>query len=270
MSALATSLPLVLAVGRQDSCGRGGIQADIETCLSLGCHCLPVITAISACDGDHPEKISELPTAVLIEQIRSLLTRMPVAVIKLGPLTQLAQVEALHSILRDYPQIPLVLDMSSGPSLGSRETRRQLREASNHLLLPLARIILADAHWAREWAPQADTLNACAQELLESQGEALLMTHCNSRGDQEEHRFYDRQGLIRRYQWPRLDTQSWDQNATLSAALAAYQAHGLRLADAVEQCQNFAWHARRRSHSLGTGLQLPNRLFWADRNKSEH
>ena len=270
MSALATSLPLVLAVGCQDSCGRGGIQADIETCLSLGCHCLPVVTAISACDGEIPEKISELPTGALIEQIRSLLARMPVAVIKLGPLTQMAQVETLHSILADYPQIPLVLDMSSGPRLESRESRHQLREASNHLLLPLARIILAEAHSAQDWAPQADTLNACAQELLESQGEALLMTHCNSQGDQEEHRFYHRQGLIRRYQWPRLDAQNADQNATLSAALAAYLAHGLRLADAVEQSQNFAWHARRKSRSLGRGPQLPNRLFWADRNKNEH
>jgi len=270
MSALTTSLPLVLAVGRQDSCGRGGIQADIETCLSLGCHCLPVVTAISACDGDHPEKITELPTGVLIEQIRSLLARMPVAVVKLGPLTQLAQVEALHSILRDYPQIPLVLDMSSGPKFESRENRNTLREASHSLLLPLARIILAEAHWAREWAPQGDTLNACAQELLESQGGALLMTQCEPRGDQEEHRFYHQQGLIRRYRWPRLDIQSEDRNATLGAALAAYQAHGLRLADAVEQSQNFAWHAHRKSRSLANGLRLPNRLFWADRNKNEH
>ena len=270
MNALATSLPLVLAIGRQDSCGRGGIQADIETCLSLGCHCLPVVTAISACDGDHPEKITELPTGALIEQIRSLLARVPVAVIKLGPLTQMAQVEALHSILADYPQIPLVLDMSSGPKPEPRGSQDPLRQASHHLLLPLARIILAEAHWAKAWAPQGDTLNACAQELLESQGEALLMTHCEPRGDQEEHRFYHQQGLTRCYRWPRLAAQSEDQNATLAAALAAYLAHGLRLADAVEQSQNFAWHAQRKSQQLGANLQLPNRLFWADRNKNEH
>lgn len=270
MNALATSLPLVLAVGRQDSCGRGGIQADIETCLSLGCHCLPVVTAISACDGGHPEKITELPTSSLIEQIRSLLARMPVAVIKLGPLTQLTQMEALHSILHDYPQIPLVLDMSFGATLESSKSRSQLHTASLSLLLPLARIILTEACWARQWATQGDTLNACAQELLESQGETLLMTHCNPKGDQDEHRFYNQQGLIRRYHWPRLASQNGDQNATLSAALAAYLAHGLRLADAVEQSQNFAWHAQRKSQHLGTSLQVPNRLFWADRNKNEH
>lgn len=269
MSALATSLPLVLAVGRQDSCGRGGIQADIETCLSLGCHCLPVITAISACDGDHPEKITELPTGFLIEQIRSLLARMPISVIKVGQLTQLAQVEALHSILRDYPQIPLVLDMSSEPRAEPSAPPEQLHEASHSLLLPLARILLTEAHQARQWAPQGDTLNACAQELLESQSTALLMTHCDPKGDQEEHRFYHQQGLIRRYRWPRLASQSED-NATLGAALAAYQAHGLRLADAVEQSQNFAWHARRNNRPLSAGLQLPSRLFWANRNKNEH
>jgi len=262
--------PLVLAIGHQDSCGRGGIQADIETCLSLGCHCLPVITAVGASDSEQPEAVTELPAGFLIEQIRALLERLPVALIKLGPLTQLTQIEALHSILRDYPRIPLVLDISTRPPSETEQAQGPLREAERNLLLPLARIILAEAHQAGDLAPQGDTLNACARELLECQGEALLMTHCPCESDQEEHRFFLQQGLIRSYRWPRLDAQSRDQNATLGAALAAYQAHGLRLSDAVEQSQNFAWQARRKSRPLGGELRLPNRLFWSQGNNNEH
>ncbi|HET8707236.1 MAG TPA: bifunctional hydroxymethylpyrimidine kinase/phosphomethylpyrimidine kinase, partial [Pseudomonadales bacterium] len=51
MSDVKSMPPVVMTFSGHDPCGGAGIQADIETLASLGCHCTPVITAITAQDS---------------------------------------------------------------------------------------------------------------------------------------------------------------------------------------------------------------------------
>lgn len=268
MSAIDEQTPVVLSLSSHDPTGAAGIQADIETCASLGCHCAPVITALCARDTRELKELHRLPTAFLIEQVRALLEDLPVRAIKLGYLGQVDHIEAVHTILRDYPGLPVVIEPVTQMAAIPQAEAEAIRAALKELLLPMSTLATPDLVEAHELAQQGDTLDACAQEILECGGEFTLITGSRRTQQHHENRLYDAQGLVREYRWQRLSVLSHGGGATLSASITAYLAHGLRLLDAVEQGQNFAWHSLCASRRLGMGHSVPHRLFWADRNQS--
>lgn len=261
--------PVIMSLSSQDPSGCAGIQADIETSISLGCHCTPIVTALCAQDTRGVKESIAIDTVFLIEQTRAILEDMPVKAIKIGFLANVSQIEAIHTILEDYPQIPVVLNPAVQMAcLPSRDAKAAL-EATKNLLLPRATIACADLVEAHEMAQQGDTIDACAQEILEHGVEHLLIAGTQRTPTSYDNSLYNRQGLVRHYSWERLSTFSHGGGATLSASIAAYLGHGLLLKEAVQQGQNFAWHSLASSRRLGMGHCVPNRLFWADRNKPD-
>lgn len=258
------SVPVVLTLSSHDPSGCTGIQADIESCISLGCHCTPVITALCARDTRDLKDITPIDSAFLIEQVRAILEDMPVQAIKLGFLGQVTHIEAVHTILQDYPHIPVVLEPVSQLVAAPHAQTQAIREATKSLLFPLSTLSTPDLVEAHELAQQGDTLDACAQEILEYGSDYTLITGAARNQNYYENRLYNHQGLVKNYRWKRLSVFAHGAGATLSASIAAYLAHGLRLLDAVEQGQNFTWHTLSASRRLGMGDNIPNRLFWAD------
>lgn len=257
------SVPVLLSIASQDPTGSAGIQADIETCISLGCHCTPIISALCARDTRGIKDLISVDTGLLIEQTRAILEDMPVAAIKLGYLGSVSHIEAVHTILRDYPQLPVVFDPVT--NLTDSNGAQSLVDASKTLLLPLATLVTPDLVEARELAQQGDTLDACAQEIVECGCEHALITGTRRDHATYENSLYNHRGLVRRFAWPRLSQFCHGSGATLSAAIAAYLAHGLQLAEAVAQGQKFTWNSLRSSRRLGMGHSIPNRLHWADK-----
>lgn len=267
MNAIDAQVPVVLTLSSHDPSGCTGIQADIETCISLGCHCTPIVTALCARDTRDLKDVTAVSTSFLIEQVRAVLEDMPVKAIKIGFLGQVAHIEAIHTILKDYPDIPVVLQPASHLPGTPQAQAEANTEATKSLLFPLSTLCTPDIVEAYELAQQGDTVSACAQEILEYGSEYTLITGTTRNQKLYENRLYNNKGLVREYQWERLSVFSHGGGATLSASIAAYLAHGLRLLDAVEQGQNYTWHALASSRRLGMGHSVPNRLFWADRNQ---
>lgn len=266
MNSIDPEVPVVLTLSSQDPSGCTGIQADIETCMSLGCHCTPIVTALCARDTRAVKESVPVAVSFLIEQVRAILEDMPVKAIKLGFLGPVSHIEAVHTILQEYRHIPVVLEPVTQLVQVPQTELQASREATKSLLLPLTTLVTPDVVEAHELAHQGDNLDACAQEMLEHGGEHLLITGTRRTQEHYENRLYGRKGLIKEYRWQRLSVLSHGGGATLSASIAAYLAHGLRLLDAVEQGQNFTWHSLSASRRLGMGHSIPNRLFWADRN----
>jgi hydroxymethylpyrimidine/phosphomethylpyrimidine kinase len=269
MSSFNSSVPVVLSLAAHDPCGSAGIQADIETCMSLGCHCSSVITAICAKDTRELKEMVPVDSTLLIEQARAILEDMPVAAIKLGFLGSVSNVEAAHTILHDYPNIPVILDPLTSVEDDELLDSVALLNATTTLLLPMATLATPDLVEAHELAKQGDTINACASQILESGCQNLLITSVSRNNDSVENVLYNQLGLVKTFSWPRLKLFSHGSGATLSASIAAYLAHGLRLIDAVEQGQQFTWRALEASRQLGMGKRIPNRIFWAKQNHAD-
>ncbi|MYM63269.1 hydroxymethylpyrimidine/phosphomethylpyrimidine kinase [Pseudomaricurvus sp. HS19] len=269
MTEFGTATPVVLSLSSHDPSGASGIQADIECAASLGCHATSVITALCSKNSRHTHNISPLPAALLIEQTRSLLEDMPVQAIRIGFVGSVENAEAIHSILRDYPQLPVVLDPATSICNGELADADAIVNATENLLMPLATVVTPDMGEAQEISPQSDTPEACAHQILESGCHYLLISGARRTQDTVENHLYNGRGLLRKYQWQRLPMQSHGNGATLAASIACYLAHGLLPEEAISQGQNFTWQALAHSRRLGMGHHLPNRFFWANGHLSQ-
>jgi len=124
--------PLVLTFAASDPSGGAGIQADILTLASMGCHPLSVITAITVQDTMGVEALQPIDADWVADQARCLLEDMPVDAFKIGALGSVENITAIAEILSDYPDVPLVLDpvlaSGRGDELASDEMLHALRE----------------------------------------------------------------------------------------------------------------------------------------------
>ena len=76
--------PLILTFGVADPVGAAGIQADLATFSSMGCHGLSVITSILIGDTARIEDTQQIDADWVADQARVLLEDMPVAAFKVG------------------------------------------------------------------------------------------------------------------------------------------------------------------------------------------
>ena len=102
--------PVVLTFAPSDPSGGGGLQADLLTLASMGCHPLSVVTALTVQDTTGVEGVLPMEAEWVADQARCLLEDMPVDAFKIGALASVENIAAVAEILSDYPDVPLILD----------------------------------------------------------------------------------------------------------------------------------------------------------------
>lgn len=259
-----------MSFSSHDPSGCGGIQADIETCFSLGCHCTPVITAICAKDTRSLKDMAATETGLLIAQARAILEDMPVRVIKLGLLGSVTNVEAIHTILNDYPNIRVIMDPVTTILDSEIPNADAVTRATLTLLLPLTTVATPDLLEAQALAQRADTIDACAHEILETGCEYVLITGSKRKLEHYENRLYTNGRLAKLYQWPYAKKLTQSFGATLATSIAAYMAHGIRVEESIKQGQQFTWESIAAGRRLGMGSCVPNRMHWVDKNQARN
>lgn len=258
----ANGLPTVLALSGLDPTGGAGLQADIEAIASQGCHAAPVATAVTVQDTSDVFGVTPLTPQLVIQQARAVLEDMPVTAVKIGLLGSVEIIEAVHVLLTDYPDIPVVLDPVLQAGGGAALADEAMIAAMQALLLPRAAIITPNSFEARALAPEADTPDACGLALSESGADYVLITGADIGGREVNNVLYGNHRVLRRYTWERLPGRYHGSGCTLSAALAGLLAHGLGPLSAVYEAQSYTWRALRQGYRIGMGQFVPNRFFW--------
>src|ERR1700677_2267120 len=95
---LAT-VPVVLTIAGSDNSGGAGMQAELQSCTSLGVYCATAGTCVVA---DHPGRVLNLtpiPPARVADQIRLVLEAFPVTAIKTGMLYSAEIIAAVEKTL---------------------------------------------------------------------------------------------------------------------------------------------------------------------------
>lgn len=259
----AQQIPVVMCFSGLDSTGGAGLQADIEAIASMGCHAAPVVTALTVQDTQQVMDYTPVDTSVLIAQARAVLEDIPVAVIKIGMLGDVPVIETIHTILTDYPNIPVILDPVLTGGGGGALSNERVIDAMIRLLLPLTTVLTPNSLEARTLAPEADTLDACGQELLDMGCEFVLLTGTHEEAEHVENRLFGNRRLLETFTWERLPHSYHGSGCTLAAAIAGLLAHGLEPFTAIHEAQEYTWEALRNGYRVGMGQLLPNRFFWA-------
>lgn len=260
--------PAVMCFSGLDPTGGAGIQADIETLFSIGCHCTPVITALTVQNTANASSLVATEPTLLVQQARAVLEDVPVKCFKVGLLGSVASVEVLHTLFKDYPDIPLVVDPVAVAGGGFEFGGNEVIEAIRNLLLPLTTVLTPNTHELALFAATADTLDASANEVLESGCQYLLVTGTHASSDDVVNRLYTRHQDVAAFHWPRLPESYHGSGCTLASAIAGYLAHESTVLDAVQQAQRFTWEALKQGSRIGLGQHLPNRSFWSKNSLS--
>jgi hydroxymethylpyrimidine/phosphomethylpyrimidine kinase len=266
-SAEPASPPVVLTFAASDPSGGAGIQADILTFASMGCHPLSVVTAITVQDTLGVEGLLALDAEWVADQARCLLEDMPVDAFKIGVLGSVESITAIAEILSDYPDVPVILDPVQASGRGDELASDDMTRAMRELLLPLTTIVTPNSMEARRLAEtdedDAPTLAACAERLLATGVEYVLITGTHEPTPQVVNTLYGKGGVVRADTWQRLPGSYHGSGCTLASAIAAMLANGLEVPEAVREAQDYTWHTLQKAYRPGMGQFLPDRLFWA-------
>lgn len=258
--------PVVLSFSALDPSGCGGLHADIETAASLGCHCAPIATSLCTTGNSESTEVLPIDATVLIEQARSVLEDMEVKAIKIGFAGSVQNVEAIHSIARDYPHIPLIVQPAFCLWDEQQTEQADLPKAIATLLLPVAHVAVISLQEAHILAKEGDTVDATAQAITSTGCQNLLLTRALRREQPFQAALYDATGKTKEYEWNQTPPVCHGSSSTLASAIAALRAHDCPVQTAIDQAQNYAWQTLAAARQLGFGKPTPYRLFWADKN----
>ncbi len=265
--------PIVLSFSANDSSGGAGIQADILTLASMGCHPLSVITAVTVQDTVGVDDVMALDPGWVADQARAVLEDMPVHVFKIGMLGSVEIIAAVAEIVSDYPDIPIVLDPVLSSGRGDELASEDMISAMRELLLPQTTIITPNSMEARrlaqDEAEDSDELDLgqCGGRILHMGCEYVLITGAHENTRQVTNTLYTASGIVRSDVWQRLTGSYHGSGCTLASAIAATLANGLAVSDGVYEAQEYTWQTLKAGFHPGMGQYLPDRLFWA---RNEH
>lgn len=259
---MSKALPIVLTISGHDPSGGAGIQADIETLLSLGCRPCSVVTALTEQDTGNVKKLIPQRAEEVISQVRTLLADLPPAAVKIGLIGSADIAVALKQVLTDHPAVPVVLDPVLSAGGGAVLADTALIEAIRTELLPLTCVLTPNSLEARRVAPgNLPDLDACGRALSNLCSGYVLITGTHEEGDEVVNTLYHGGEQIKSFRWPRLPHSYHGSGCTLASSIAAMLAKGIDPISAVEAAQEFTWNSLKAGFRPGKGQYLPDRFF---------
>lgn len=269
------SPPQVLIFAASDPSSGAGIQADMLTLASLGCHPLTALTALTVQDTVGVRSVHPISAELVEQQARTVLEDMPVAAFKLGVLASIENVLAVAEITSDYPEIPLVLDPVLSSGRGDDLSSEEIISAIREILLPQTTLLTPNSPEARRLAENDDdeeepSIDICAQRLIGMGAEYVLITGTHENTTLVVNTLYGPDGVIRRDEWERLPGSYHGSGCTLASAIAGCLAGGASIEDAVRDAQDYTWQTLKNGFHGGMGQLIPDRFFWARGDDAEN
>ncbi|WP_186133928.1 bifunctional hydroxymethylpyrimidine kinase/phosphomethylpyrimidine kinase [Burkholderia gladioli] len=262
--------PIVLTFGLSDPTGGSGLQADLLTLASMGCHGATVLTGYTVRDSASCDEVTGLDPDTVAAQARMLLEDMPVAAFKIGATARAEVVSAIAEVVADYDGVPLVLAPDFTLDDEHVLAADDLRESIADLLAPQTTLLVADhatliALAQPDGDAEAPNLDTAIAHLLSQGCEYILATETGT------HRLvntlYGEEGQIRQDLWERTPHRLMGVTDTLGTAIAALLANGQEPPEAVREAQEYLYQAARDAFRPGMGAWVPDRFFWARSNE---
>jgi len=265
---MASLPPIVLSFAASDPTGGAGLQADLLTLASMGCHPLSVVTALTVQDTRGVDALLAIDSEWVSEQARALLEDMPVAAFKLGVLGSAENAAVVAEVLEDYPTVPVIVDPVIASGRGDALADEALIDALRGLIVPQSTIVTPNSLEARRLAEdeaedEGLDLDSCAARMLAMGCDYVLVTGTHELGAEVVNTLYGENGIVRTDRWPRLAGSYHGSGCTLASAIAAALANGMAVPEAVRDAQEYTWQALANGFRPGMGQLLPDRFFWA-------
>lgn len=265
--------PIVLTFGLSDPTGGSGLQADLLTLASMGCHGVSVLTGYTVRDSAGCDEVTGLDPETVATQARMLLEDMPVSAFKVGAGTRAEVVSAIAEVVADYDEVPLIVAPDFTLDDEHVLAADELREVVTDLLVPQTTVLVADVSVLLALAQpdgdaEAPSIDAAISHLLATGCEYILSMETGSH--RVVNTLYSEEGQLRQDFWDRSNQPMMGIADTLGSAIAALLANGQEPPEAVREAQEYLYQAVQSAFRPGMGAWMPDRFFWARSNDAEN
>ncbi len=268
MTESTESPPAVMFFNAADPSGSAGLAADLASCSAVGCHPLPVTTALWVRDTAEIFDTIEIEADAVVEQARAVLEDVEISAWKVGFLGSVDVVNAVAELLADYSQVPLVTYASNFHVLEESQTDDYIK-AMQDLILPQTRVLSGNQSTLTqlllpEWEGEAPpTLDALMQKSQQLGVQYLLVTGIVAGEGKVENVLMSPRRVLLRESFELFEAGFTGAGDTLSAVLAAILANGAKLDQAVHEAIEYLDHCLDFGYRPGMGQVVPDRFFWA-------
>lgn len=248
-------IPTALTIAGSDSGGGAGLQADLKTFAGLGVHGVIALTCVTAQNPRRVLGIEACSESMVRAQLEAVFEELAPAAVKTGMLYSAAIIRSVAEFFRRR-QIPMVVD----PVMVSTSGTRLLKPAALNVLcgqlLPLATLITPNCREAEVLLDaklrSVEDLRWAAKELHRKFGAAALVKGGHLRGlKQAVDIFYDgSEELLLSAPYVR-GLRTHGTGCTYSAAITAWLARELPLAQSVAKAKEFVTQAIAQSQAVG-------------------
>ncbi|PWG81667.1 bifunctional hydroxymethylpyrimidine kinase/phosphomethylpyrimidine kinase [Pararcticibacter amylolyticus] len=248
----------VLTIAGSDSGGGAGIQADLKTFASLGCFGTSAITAITVQNTVGVKDIHSIPVNIVAGQIRAVMDDLKPSAIKIGMVHSAELASAIANTLKDYRDVPVILDPVMVATSGDRLIQKETVEVLKKELFPLATLVTPNL----DEAEILSGMEVRSPETMEEAAHLILQTGCNAvlvkgghlKRDTLQDIYLDRMGTATTISSAYIDTNNTHgTGCTLSSAIASFVARGLPLAEAVLEAGKYVHQAIAEGSDVKTG-----------------
>lgn len=234
----------ILIVAGSDSGGGAGIQADIRTVTLLGGHAMTAITAITAQNTLGVQGVHPIPTAMVIQQMESVISDIGVDAVKIGMIGSAETAEAVAERLAQLDRVPIVFDpvmvATSGSALADDATI-----AAFEKLMAIATLVTPNI-------PELEALGG--EEIAIRFDTHVLAKGGHGEGPMLTDRLIGPQGVCKAWSNARIDTpHTHGTGCTLASAIATGLGQGSDLIDAIERARKYVREALNLAPGLGHG-----------------
>jgi hydroxymethylpyrimidine/phosphomethylpyrimidine kinase len=251
---MSRPIPAVLSIAGSDSGGGAGIQADLKAFARCGVHGMTAITALTAQNTTGVSAVHTTPPAMIVEQVRQVVTDIGVDAVKIGMLGTAESVGAVKEALGLLePGTPVVIDPVIVAESGAVLLDDAARAALVEQLLPLATVITPNLPEARVLAGTEDEQAESLARTLHRLGPGAVVVTGGHRNEVVDV-FFDGDTL-EQISGPRYpDGAAHGSGCTHSSALAAHLALGHTALEAARAARTIASEAVRDGlRELGAG-----------------
>ncbi len=245
-----------LSIAGSDPSGGAGIQADLKTFHQLGVYGEAVITLVTVQNTRHVHRVEVLAPDLILEQIRAVVEDIPPAAAKTGALGNLAVVEAVAEIAKEF-SFPLIVDPVMISKHGAPMLQAEARAAVREKLLPRAFLLMPNLDEAAELCgfpvKTVAQMAHAARKLAELGARNVLVKGGHLEGDALDVLLTEG-GHLHWMTAPRIATpHTHGTGCTYSAAITALLARGKPLIQAAAEAKQFITEAIRTNPGFGSG-----------------
>ena len=251
-------IPIALTIAGSDSSGGAGIQADLKTFSALGVYGASVITALTAQNTLGVSAIHDAPPEFITAEMDAVYADLSIAATKIGMLSRPGAIEAVAAGLDRHRAKNVVLDPVMVAASGARLLAEEAETTLKRLLLPRALVITPNLHEAAVLmnaavAENEDEMRSQAEGIRALGAHTVLIKGGHGRGSESVDLFVDERGARRLVAQRFATMNTHGTGCTLSSAIAAFLARGMKLFDAITLAKNYVTAAIAAADQLNVG-----------------